>query len=172
VVDFVDIEQKIQLIQAHRDAQVGMADDTQLRGTDERALHNITGPLSSWKPIEDRIFDIIDNVKPHYFILDINPENEADHVYVQAMSGEGGWYFEAMSEAFASNAQSDQVKQNFMRLNWTPPSASQPNYSMDRRQPPSPEVVRIFTDALEFGYGLKPSQIRKIAVTSQGTEKY
>ena len=88
------------------------------------------------------------------------------------MSGEGSWYLEAMSEVFAVKTQTDQVKQNFMRLNWTPPSATQPNYVMDLSQPPSPEVVRIFTDALEFGYGLKPSQVRLVKVTSQGTDKY
>jgi serine/threonine protein kinase len=171
VANFVDLEEKIQLIQDHRQPMFGSADDSEL-GTNENVSGLINGPLKSWKPIEDRIYDIIDNVKPHYFIVDINPGDEVDHVYVQAMSGAGGWFIEAMSEAFGVRAQSDDVKRNFMRLNWTPPSASEPNYVMDLSEPPSPEVVRMFTDALEFGYGLKPSQVRQVKITSQGKDKY
>jgi serine/threonine protein kinase len=171
VANFVDLEEKIQLIQDHRESRYSSAEDREL-GTDERASHIITGPLSSWKPIEDRIFHIIEIVKPHYFIVDMNPGDEENHFYVQAMSGAGGWFFEAMSEAFSAKPQSNQVKQNLMRLNWTPPSASEPNYVKDLSDPPFPEVVRMFTDALEFGYGLKPSQVRQVKITSQGTGKY
>ena len=171
VADFVNLEEKIQLIQDHRQPSFGSADNREI-GTNEVASHSIQGPLSSWKLVEDRIFDLIDRVKPHMFTVEINPDDEENMIYVQAMSGEGSWYLEAMSEVFAVKAQTDQVKQNFMRLNWTPPSASQPNYVMDLSQPPSPEVVRMFTDALEFGYGLKPSNVRLVKVTSQGTDKY
>lgn len=171
VADFVDLEEKIQLIQDHRQPSFGSADNREI-GTNEVASHSIQGPLSSWKLVEDSIFDLIDRVKPHMFTVEINPDDDENMVYVQAMSGDGSWYLEAMSEVFAVKAQTDQVKQNFMRLNWTPPSATQPNYVMDLSQPPSPEVVRIFTDALEFGYGLKPSQVRLVKVTSQGTDKY
>ena len=171
VADFVDLEEKIKLIQDHRRPMFGTSDDG-LSGTDDRVSHEIEGPLKSWKPIEDRMFEIIDIVRPHYFIVNVNPDDEENMVYVQAMSGEGGWYFEAMSDKVTKKSQSDEVKRNFIRLNWTPPSASQPNYVMDLNEPPSPEVVRIFTDALEFGYGLKPSQVRQIIVTSQGTGKY
>jgi serine/threonine protein kinase len=171
VAKFVDLEEKIQIIQDYRQPRYSSAEDREL-GTNEKASHIITGPLNSWKPIEDRIFHIIEIVKPHYFIVDMNPGDEENHFYVQAMSGAGGWFFEAMSEAFSAKPQSNQVKQNFMRLNWTPPSASEPNYVKDLSDPPSPEVVRMFTDALEFGYGLKPSQVRQVKITSQGTGKY
>jgi serine/threonine protein kinase len=171
VAQFVDLEEKIHLIQDHRQPMIGSSDDSEI-GTNENVSGTIDGPLKSWKPIEDRIYHIIDYVKPHYFIVDINPGNEVDHVYVQAMSGAGGWFLEAMSEVFGVRAQGDDVKRGFMRLNWTPPSASEPNFVKDLSEPPSPEVVRMFTDALEFGYGLKPSQVHQVKITSQGKGKY
>jgi serine/threonine protein kinase len=172
VANFVDLEKKIQLIQADREARIPPAEDTNSRGTEDEKISSIKGPLKSWGSIEDSIYEIIDNVRPNYFIVNINPDDKDTMVYVQAMSGSGGWFFEAMSEAFSVNIQSEAVRKNFMRLNWTPPSASQPNYSMDLNDPPAPEIVRIFTDALEFGYGLTPSQVSAVKITAQGTDKY
>jgi hypothetical protein len=43
---------------------------------------------------------------------------------------------------------------------------------MDREGIPTAEVIRIFTDAVEFGYGLKPRDIASIDFKGMGRGKY
>jgi hypothetical protein len=131
----------------------------------------IRGRQTSWKLLEDELQRVIEEIRPRYFIVTVN-ESSDDMVYVQAMSGGGGWHIEAMSEVFANRPQADQTKVNFLRLDWTPPSASEPNYSIDREAIPTAELIRIFTDAFEFGYQLQPRDIASIDFKGMGRGKY
>ncbi len=171
VADFVDLEEKIELIQQYRDERMERTPPDDQRD-EVRKVEEVEGSHQSWKRIEDEIYRMLDEVRPRYFIITLNGDSEDHMVYVQAMSGGGGWHVEAMSESFSKLPQSKEVKSNFMRLNWTPPSSSEPNYSIDLDNPPHPEVVRILIDAFEFGYGLKPTDIRSVEVIHQGEGKY
>lgn len=173
VADFVDLEEKIGLIQAHRQDRIANLEAVQSRGSDERQKRTLRGPFESWKPLEEEIYQILEQIRPEYFIATLNPDDESELVYVQAITdGEGSWHIEAMSDVFDSKAQTVEIKTNFMHLNWTPPTASDPNYSMDLSQPPLPEMVRVITDAFEFGYRIKPRDVHSIEVMVQGSGKY
>ncbi len=172
VADFVDLESKVQLIletRAERDyvPQDGEED----MGEEVPFEFQIRGRQTSWKLLEDELQRVIEEIRPRYFIVTVN-ESSDDMVYVQAMSGGGGWHIEAMSEVFANRPQADQTKVNFLRLDWTPPSASEPNYSIDREAIPTAELIRIFTDAFEFGYQLQPRDIASIDFKGMGRGKY
>lgn len=171
VADFVDLEEKLRLLEEYRKdrMEIVQAED---QSDEERVTSHLSGPHESWKKIEDEVYRIVEKVRPRYLIITLNAEDEDEMVYVQAMSGLGGWHVEAMSETFTNLPQSPQVKSNFMRLNWTPPSSSDPNYQVDLEDPPVADLVRLFTDAFEFGYGLKPQEITSVEVVYQGEGKY
>lgn len=171
VADFVDLEAKLRLLEEYRKdrMEIVQAED---QSDEERVTSHLSGPHESWKKIEDEVYRIVEKVRPRYLIITLNAEDEDEMVYVQAMSGLGGWHVEAMSETFTNLPQSPQVKSNFMRLNWTPPSSSDPNYQVDLEDPPVADLVRLFTDAFEFGYGLKPQEITSVEVVYQGEGKY
>ena len=171
VADFVDLEEKLRLLEEYRKdrMEIVQAED---QSDEERVTSHLSGPHESWKKIEDEVYRIVEKVRPRYLIITLNAEDEDEMVYVQAMSGLGGWHVEAMSETFSNIPQSPQVKSNFMRLNWTPPSSSDPNYQVDLEDPPVADLVRLFTDAFEFGYGLKPQEITSVEVVYQGEGKY
>lgn len=171
VADFVDLEEKLRLLEEYRKdrMEIVQAED---QSYEERVTSHLSGPHESWKKIEDEVYRIVEKVRPRYLIITLNAEDEDEMVYVQAMSGLGGWHVEAMSETFTNLPQSPQVKSNFMRLNWTPPSSSDPNYQVDLEDPPVADLVRLFTDAFEFGYGLKPQEITSVEVVYQGEGKY
>ena len=171
VADFVDLEEKLRLLEEYRKdrMEIVQAED---QSDEERVTGHLSGPHESWKKIEDEVYRIVEKVRPRYLIITLNAEDEDEMVYVQAMSGLGGWHVEAMSETFTNLPQSPQVKSNFMRLNWTPPSSSDPNYQVDLEDPPVADLVRLFTDAFEFGYGLKPQEITSVEVVYQGEGKY
>jgi serine/threonine protein kinase len=171
VSDFVDLDEKISLIEAQNQVRLGtpIASAT---GTNERDESSLEGPHQSWKAIEDEIYRVLETVRPEYFIVEINGGREEDMVYVQAITDGQRWHVEAMSEVFSAESQTTEVKRNFMKLNWTPPTASDPNFSVDLDAPPHAEIVRLFTDAFEFAYGIAPRDIRSIQITTQGTGKY
>ena len=171
VADFVDLEEKLRLLEDYRSDRMELV-EAEDQSAEERVTNHMDGPYESWKKIEDEVYRVVEHVRPRYLIVTLNGEHEDEMVYVQAMSGYGGWHVEAMSENFTNLPQSPQVKGNFMRLNWTPPSSSDPNYQVDLDNPPVAELVRLFTDAFEFGYGLKPQDIRSVEVTYQGEGKY
>ena len=171
VADFVDLEEKLRLLEEYRNDRMEIIEADDQRG-EERVTSHLSGPYESWKKIEDELYRIVEKVRPRYLIITLNGEDEDEMVYVQAMSGGGGWHVEAMSENFTNLPQSAEVKGNFLRLNWTPPSSSDPNYQVDLDDPPVPELVRLFTDAFEFGYGLKPRDINSVEVIYQGEGKY
>ena len=171
VADFVDLEEKLRLLEEYRNDRMEIIEADDQSG-EERVTSHLSGPYESWKKIEDELYRIVEKVRPRYLIITLNGENEDEMVYVQAMSGGGGWHVEAMSENFTNLPQSAEVKGNFLRLNWTSPSSSDPNYQVDLDDPPVPELVRLFTDAFEFGYGLKPREINSVEVTYQGEGKY
>lgn len=171
VADFVDLDEKIALIDAQKQVWLGVP-IAEAKGTNERDERKLEGPHQSWKAIEDEIHRVLESVRPEYFIIEINGDRERDMVYVQAITDAHGWHVEAMSEAFSVESQTTTVKRNFMKLNWTPPTASDPNFSVDLDAPPHAEIVRLFTDAFEFGYAIVPRDIRTISITTQGTGKY
>jgi serine/threonine protein kinase len=172
VADFIDLESKVLLIlenRAERDFEP--RDGEEEMGEEVPFDFKIRGRQASWRLLEDELHKVIEEIRPRYFIVTIN-ESSDDMVYVQAMSGGGGWHIEAMSEVFAGKPQATETKVNFLRLDWTPPSASEPNYSIDREGIPTAEIIRIFTDAFEFGYGLKPRDIASIEFRGMGRGKY
>jgi len=172
VADFIDVESKVLLImenRAERDFEV-RADEAE-KGEEVPFEFEIRGKQVSWKLLEDELHKVIEEIRPRYFTVTINGPTD-DMVYVQAMSGGGGWHIEAMSEVFANKPQANVNKVNFLRLDWTPPSASEPNYSIDREAIPTAELIRIFTDAFEFGYGLEPRDIASIEFKGMGRGKY
>ena len=142
------------------------------RGTDQSFELEIPGPIMSWGPVEKEIARVVDVVRPRFFIIELNLRGSANNVYVQAISGEGNWILEAMSEKSGGVKQSDRTKANFMRLDWTPPSKSEPNYIVNSRRYATPEIVRRLTDAFEFGFEIGLRDIDSVWVTIQGTDKY
>jgi len=172
VAGFVDLEVKLELIQSYRAERIAGPSAAREQGTDEQQNVVITERQTSWKNLEEEIHKVLVSVRPEFFTVTVNGDNESTMLYVQAITSSGSWHVEAMSEAFASTPQSADVKKSFMRLNWSPPTPSEPNYSFDLYEPPFAEIVRLFTDAFEFGYGLRPWDLRRIEVASQGTGKY
>ena len=171
VAEYVDLESKLELIQKYRMERDNFEFEEET-GTDDSNIIEIADTQKSWKRLEDEIYKVLKEVRPRYFVVTLNRENEDGMVYVQAMSGGGGWHVEAMAETFSALPHSNQVKSNFMRLDWTPPSSSEPNYSKSLGGVPHPELVRVLTDAFEFGYGLSPQDINTIEIKCQGTGKY
>lgn len=172
VSDFVDLEAKIQLIQTHN-AEMYESVEVKDQGREERTEGVISGPFKTWQRLETEIYHILEKVRPRYFIATLKVEGFSDMVYVQAINdGEGQWHVEAISETFADEAQSADLKKRMLGLGWTPPSGSEPNWGMDFTDPPYPEIVRVFTDAFEFGYQIKPHKVISIEFIKQGEGLY
>ena len=171
IASHVDFEPKIQLMLRHRAERAQILNDKpEPMGSDAPFEKTISGRPASWKVIEDEIAKVITDIRPHYFTVTLNLGAE-DLVYVQAMTT-GGWYFEAMSEAFMESPQDSRQKVNFLRLNWSPPSASEPNYSMNIGEVPLAEALRIFTDAFEFGYEINLQNVRSVQIQGVGEGTY
>lgn len=172
VSDFVDLEAKIQIIQSHN-ALMYESVEAEDQRSEERENGVLEGPFNSWQELEKEIYRILENVRPRYFIITLNVKGLSDIIYVQAINDGGRlWHVEAMSEIFADSAQSEDLKKRMLRLGWTPPSGSEPNWGMDFTEPPFPEIVRVFTDAFEFGYQIQPHQVTSVEVTRQGEGHY
>lgn len=172
VSDFVDLEEKIQLIQAHNALKYESVEVEDQR-EEERTEGNIRGPFNSWQKMEKEIYHILETVRPRYFIVELKVEGVSETIYVQAINdGKRLWHVEAVSETFSDSSQSVELRKRMMSLGWTPPSGSEPNWGMDFTEPPYPEIVRVFTDAFEFGYQIKPPKVISIEITKQGEGHY
>lgn len=172
VSDFVDLEEKIQLIQSHN-ALMYQSVAVEDQREEERTQGIIRGPFNSWQKMENELYHILETVRPRYFIVELKVEGVSETIYVQAINdGKRLWHVEAISETFADSSQSVDLKKRMMGLGWTPPSGSEPNWGMDFTEPPFPEIVRVFTDAFEFGYLIKPQQVISIEFTKQGEGHY
>ena len=172
VSDFVDLEAKIQLIQAHN-AMMYEEVEVEDQSDEERIEGEIAGPFQTWQRLEKEIYYILETVRPRYFIVTLKVQGISEMIYVQAINdGNGQWHVEAISETFADEAQSINLRKRMLSLGWTPPSGSEPNWGMDFTDPPYPEIVRVFTDAFEFGYQIKPHQVISIEFIKQGEGLY
>ena len=168
----VDLDLKLELIEKHKEAQFAFDPSEHDMGTDETFDIPVQAPIASWAPIEDAITEIVDEIKPRFFVVELGIADSEDRVYVQALSGGGGWILEAMSEKFSETKHSRETKANFIRLGWTPPSKSEPNYIVNSTEYRTPEIVRRLVDALEFGYPVKLEQIERVTISGQGKGKY
>ncbi len=172
VSDFVDLEAKIQLMQAHN-AMMYESFEIEDQSDEERTEGVIPGPFKTWQRLEKEVYHILEEVRPRYFIATLKVEGFSDMIYVQAITdGNGQWHVEAISETFTDESQSSDLRKRMLRLGWTPPSGSEPNWGMDFTNPPYPEIVRVFTDAFEFGYQIKPHQVASIELIKQGEGLY
>ena len=172
VSDFVDLEAKIQLIQAHN-AMMYEAAEVEDQSLEESTEGVISGPFNTWQRLEKEIYHILETVRPRYFIVTLKVQGMSEMIYVQAMNdGIRQWHVEAISETFADESQSTDLRKRMLSLGWTPPSGSEPNWGMDFSEPPFPEIVRVFTDAFEFGYQIKPHQVISIEFIKQGEGLY
>ena len=172
VSDFVDLEAKIQMIQAHN-AEMYEAVDVEDQSEEERTQGVTSGPFKTWQRLETEIYHILEDVRPRYFIATLKVEGFEDMIYLQAINDlNGQWHLEAISETFADESQSTDLKKRMLGLGWTPPSGSDPNWGMDFTNPPYPEIVRVFTDAFEFGFQIRPNKVISIELIKQGEGLY
>lgn len=172
IAKHVDLDLKLELIERHKEQMFSFDPSEHDMGSDETFDIPVQAPISSWAPIEAAITEIVDEIKPRFFVVELGLKGTEDKVYVQAISGGGGWILEAMSEKFSTNKHSRETKSNFIRLGWTPPSKSEPNYIVNSAEYRTPEIVRRLVDAFEFGYPVKLDQIERIEVSGQGKGKY
>jgi hypothetical protein len=172
IAKHVDLDEKLRLIEKNKEEQFAFDPSEHEMGTDETFDLPVQAPLASWAPIEEAIRKVVDEIKPRFFVVELGIRGSDDIVYVQAISGGGGWILEAMSENFSKSAHSRETKTNFLRLGWTPPSKSEPNYIVNSAEYRTPELIRRLVDAFEFGYPIKLNQIERVSVSGQGKGKY
>jgi tRNA A-37 threonylcarbamoyl transferase component Bud32 len=172
IAPHVDLDSKLELIEKNREAQFAFDPKEHDMGTDESFGWEIDAPISSWAPIESAITRVVEEVKPRFFVIELGLTGPEEMVYVQAISGGGGWILEAMSDNFSKEKHTRETKANFVRLGWTPPSKSEPNYIVNSAEYRTPELVRRLVDAFEFGYPIRLNQIVRISIDGQGKGKY
>ena len=172
IAKHIDLDAKLQLIEQNKKAQFAFDPSEYEMGSDESFDLPVQAPIASWAPIEEAIRQVVDEIRPRFFIVELGIRGTEDKVYVQAITGGDGWILEAMSETFSQVAHSRETKTNFLRLGWTPPSKSEPNYIVNSAEYRTPEIVRRLVDAFEFGYPIKLNQIDRISVSGQGRGKY
>jgi hypothetical protein len=172
IAKHIDLDAKLQLIEQNKKAQFAFDPSEYEMGSDESFELPVQAPIASWAPIEEAIRKVVEEIRPRFFIVELGIRGTEDKVYVQAITGGDGWILEAMSETFSQVAHSRETKTNFLRLGWTPPSKSEPNYIVNSAEYRTPEIVRRLVDAFEFGYPIKLDQIDRIAVSGQGRGKY
>ena len=172
IAKHVDLDAKLRLIEKNKEEQFAFDPSKYEMGSDESFELPVEAPLASWAPIEEAIRKVVEEIRPRFFIVELGIKGSDDMVYVQAISGGGGWILEAMSETFSKSAHSKETKTNFLRLGWTPPSKSEPNYIVNSAEYRTPELIRRLVDAFEFGYPIKLNQIERVSVSGQGKGKY
>lgn len=132
----------------------------------------VNGPFKSWVKFEDILSNLIMNVKPRYFVVQVNFGGDREMVYFQAMSEGGGWVLECMSETFSDKKHSTQQKANFMQLGWDAPTKYSPNYQAQIDGYSPKEMAKHFVAAYETGYQYKLADIANFEVTVQGSNNY
>lgn len=174
IAPYVDMEQKTRAIEeSGKSSQEARSTEAALKqGFPYPDPPAITGPLTSWKVIDDHIAWIINEVRPRFFSVDIVTTGKPKKLYFQAITDGEGWVFEAMSERFSDQAYAEAQRQNFLLLDWAAPSDSSPNYQRQGDEH-APEVMsQDFSDAVEFCYGLTLRDIKKVSFSIQGSNMY
>lgn len=172
IVPYIDLDRKLALIEASRQKLFVTKDEAPNEMNEETLEYELTTPLKSWGIVEKEIEKLLVEVRPRYFIINLQEKGKDDFVYVQVMHLRPGWVFEAMSENYSETPQSKRTKANFMRLGWNPPSGSEPNYTIFSDPLPTAEIIRLLVDAFEFGYEIDFRQVASIDVTAQGPGFY
>ena len=167
----VDLDEKMDLIRVSRDKV--MATDLPVvdQNVEENLKTKIQGPIKSWAVLEAEIEKLVDVIRPRYFTISV-VTTESEQAYVQAMWLGSSWVFEAMSENFTESPQSREQKTKFIRLGWTPPSNSAPNYTNFSDPLPTTEIVRLLVDAFESGFSVKLNSIKELKINIQGPGYY
>lgn len=172
VVPFIDFDGKLALIESSRQKLFVTKDEAPDEMNEETLQYELNTPLKSWGSVEKEIEKLLVQVRPRYFIINLQEKDKDDFVYVQVMHLRPGWVFEAMSENYSETPQSKRTKANFVRLGWNPPSNSEPNYTIFSDPLPVAEIIRLLVDAFEFGYEIDFRQVSSIDVTAQGPGFY
>lgn len=130
------------------------------------------GPFETWQQFEGLIRKAAEELKPTYFVLSVDFYGQQEMRYVQAIYAAGGWQAECVADTYDDQVLSDAEKQRFVSLGWTPPTASDPNFSRDVDGTNSAALQKLFVSAFEEGYGFKPIDIKKLHLRVQDQGAY
>jgi serine/threonine protein kinase len=172
VAPHIDVGSKIKMIEEfelQKDIDLGLPKS---HGQEISDGYVVNGPFKSWGKFEEILSNLIENVKPRYFVVQINFSGNREMVYFQAMSEGGGWVMECMSEIFSDKKHSTQQKANFMQLGWDAPTKYSPNYQAQIDGYNPKEMAKHFIAAYETGYQYKLADIANFEVTIQGSNNY
>jgi serine/threonine protein kinase len=172
VAPHIDVASKIKMIEDYelqKTIDLGVPKSNGQETSDDFVIN---GPFKSWIKFEEILTRLMVDVKPRYFVVQINFVGDREMVYFQAMSEGGGWVMECMSETFSDKKHSNQQKANFMQLGWDAPTKYSPNYQAQIDGYNPKEMAKHFIAAYETGYQYKLGDIANFEVTVQGSNNY
>jgi hypothetical protein len=172
VAPHIDVASKIKMIEDFELQKTIDLGVPKSHGKEISEDYVVNGPFKSWLKFEEILTRLMVEVKPRYFVVQINFLGDKEMVYFQAMSEGGGWVMECMSETFSDKKHSTQQKANFMQLGWDAPTKYSPNYQAQIDGYNPKEMAKHFVAAYETGYQYKLGDIANFEVTVQGSNNY
>ncbi len=167
VAPFVDLEQKTLQFEELALAAMSHKGEEPVPEDEKVTRSSVKGPFTSWAKFEETISNIYVNKRPRIAVIELD-FNKRESLYCQMYREEPGWSVECMSDTFTDLEQSRKVRTTFIDLGWIPPSGSSPNYQRYVLLDESPKLPHLLTDAMAVGYGIDPTEIKRIKLTFMG----
>jgi serine/threonine protein kinase len=167
VASHVDIEQKTMQFEELVLAAMSHKGEEPVPVDEKVTRSSVKGPFTSWAKFEETIATIYVNRRPRIAVIELD-FNKRESLYCQMYREEPGWSVECMSDTFTDLEQSRKVRTTFIDLGWIPPSGSSPNYQRYVLLDESPKLPHLLTDAMAIGYGIDPTEIKRIKLTFMG----
>lgn len=173
VAPHVDIEAKTKLIENAllKTYREKAAENISLEETSEN--YELEGPFASWKNFETLLIDALEQKRPRYFTINFYDIAGKSIFYVQAYFEKTCWHIETPAQKFLpKRLQTPKQKQAIIDLGWNPPTKDAPNYHRETDGVSPSETAALFVDAIERGYGWKPSEFSKFVLVTRGEGHY
>lgn len=172
VLPHIDIELKTaQVEHAIRDIAERLVgeDSPEIEGD---FTNTVKGPFATWETFTMELRRVVEEIRPSYFALNLEFLDGREPLYVQAMSGGGGWILECMSEKFSEKQLTLQQKAQFLSLGWDAPTTSSPNFERNEGDISVSDMTNIFIAALELGYGIRPAELSSLHTQARNSGAY
>jgi serine/threonine protein kinase len=167
VAPYVDLEQKTLQFEELVLAAMSHKGDEPVPEDEKVTRSSVKGPFTSWAKFEEAISNIYINRRPRIAVIELD-FNKRESLYCQLYREEPGWSVECMSDTYTNLEQSRKVRTAFIDLGWIPPSGSSPNYQRYVLLDESTKLPHLLTDAMAIGYGIDPTEIKRIKLTFMG----
>ncbi len=175
VVPHIDIAAKVQQIDdAYHESleQALVHDENREPVSHETREYDLSAPFNGWNTLADELERIIEDIRPSFFVVDVNLLGSNKTLYFQAMSHNPGWTLELVSQKFQDEADGRDLRVKLKQLGWNPPTSSSPNYERDEADPSTRDLIMAFVGALEIAYKVKPDGIRSFHIRTQDIGAY